>query len=42
MVDFERQRRRVSDDAIAAMRHALEAAGVEFIGGKRPGVRFGK
>ena len=42
VVDFERQRRRVSDDAIAAMRHALEAAGVEFIGGKRPGVRFGK
>ena len=40
VVDFERQRRRVSDDAIAAMRGALEAAGVEFTGGKRPGVRL--
>ena len=39
VVDYERQRRRVSDDAIAAMRRALEAAGVEFTGGKRPGVR---
>ena len=40
VVDFERQRRRVSDDAIADMRRALEAAGVEFTNGKRPGVRL--
>jgi transcriptional regulator with XRE-family HTH domain len=41
VVDYERARRRVSDDAIADMRRALEAAGVEFTNGKRPGVRKG-
>jgi transcriptional regulator with XRE-family HTH domain len=39
VVDFERDRRRVSDDAITDMRRALEGAGVEFTNGKRPGVR---
>jgi transcriptional regulator with XRE-family HTH domain len=31
---------RVSDDAAAAMRRAIEAAGVEFTNGTRPGVRL--
>jgi hypothetical protein len=39
-VDFERSRRAVSDAAIAALRATLEAAGVEFTNGKRPGVRL--
>jgi len=30
----------VSQDAISRMRVALEAAGVEFTNGKRPGVRL--
>ncbi|WP_308462330.1 XRE family transcriptional regulator [Mesorhizobium sp. INR15] len=33
VVDFERKRRTVSGDAVAAIRAALEAAGVEFING---------
>lgn len=40
VVDFERERRRVSDDAVEAMRSALEGTGVEFTNGKRPGVRL--
>jgi transcriptional regulator with XRE-family HTH domain len=32
----------VSEDAQAKARAVLEAAGVEFIGGARPGVRLGK
>jgi transcriptional regulator with XRE-family HTH domain len=32
----------VSDEAVAAVRAALEAAGVEFTNGKRPGVRMRK
>ena len=31
IVDFERRRRDVSPEAIAAIRHALEIAGIEFI-----------
>src|SRR5215467_5067158 len=31
IVDFERKRRAVSPEAIAAIRNALEAAGIEFI-----------
>jgi transcriptional regulator with XRE-family HTH domain len=42
VVDFERSRRAVSVDAVAAMRSALEAAGVEFTNGDRPGVRMKK
>jgi hypothetical protein len=44
VVDFERKRREVSDEAIAAIKRALEAAGIEFIdenGGGR-GVRLKK
>lgn len=33
---------KVSDDAIAAIQGALEAAGVEFTNGERPGVRMSK
>jgi hypothetical protein len=42
IVDFERERRAVSDTAIAAIRAALESAGVEFLdaNGSGPGVRL--
>jgi transcriptional regulator with XRE-family HTH domain len=42
VVDFEKSRREVSDDAIAAIRAALEASGVEFTNGDKPGVRLSK
>lgn len=31
IVDFEKERRTVSDDAVTAIRTALEAAGVQFL-----------
>ena len=37
VVDFERQRRRVSAEAVAAMRRALEGKGIQLINGKTPG-----
>jgi transcriptional regulator with XRE-family HTH domain len=42
VVDFERERRQVSLDAINSIRRALEEAGVEFIeeNGGGPGVRL--
>lgn len=42
VVDFEKERRVVSDQAIAAIRAALETAGVEFIAenGGGAGVRL--
>jgi transcriptional regulator with XRE-family HTH domain len=40
VIDFERERRQVSDEAIAAMRGALERKGLEFTNGRRPGVRL--
>ncbi len=42
IVDFERERRAVSDTAVAAIRAALESAGVEFLdaNGSGPGVRL--
>jgi len=44
IVDFERTRRQVSEEAITAMKRALERAGVEFIdeNGGGPGVRLRK
>ena len=44
VVAFERNRRQVSAEAVAAMRTALEAAGIEFIpeNGGGPGVRLRK
>ena len=44
IVDFERERRIVSDQAIAAMQVALEAAGVVFLpgNGAGPGVAMQK
>nr|WP_273511816.1 helix-turn-helix domain-containing protein [Phreatobacter oligotrophus] len=44
VVDFERGRRAVSEDATKAMRGALEAAGVIFVdeNGEGPGVRLRK
>ncbi len=40
VVDFERDRRVVSPEAVTAIQHALEAAGVEFTNGGQPGVRM--
>ena len=40
VVDFERERREVSSEAIAKMKDALESAGVEFTNGGQPGVRM--
>lgn len=42
VIDFERERRVVSARAVAAIRSALEAAGVEFldVDGGGPGVRL--
>jgi hypothetical protein len=42
VVDFEKSRRAVSVEAQAAIRRALEAAGVEFTNGDQPGVRLRK
>jgi len=44
IVDFEKQRRQISEDAIRAIRIALERSGVEFIdeNGGGPGVRLRK
>lgn len=44
VVDFERERRIVSDETISKMQRALELAGVEFIdeNGGGPGVRLRK
>ena len=44
VIDFERERRVVSAESVAAIRAALEAAGVEFIAenGGGPGVRLRK
>ena len=44
IVDFERARRTISEEATQKIRLALERAGVEFIdeNGGGPGVRLGK
>ena len=44
VVDFERQRRKVSQEAVLAMKAALELAGIMFIGknGGGEGVRLRK
>jgi hypothetical protein len=44
VVDFERERRQVSREAVDAIRDALKRAGVEFIdeNGGGPGVRLRK
>ena len=41
VVDFEKSRRTVSEESQAAIRRALESAGVEFTNGNKPGVRLG-
>jgi hypothetical protein len=43
-VDFERERRTVSQEAVEKMQLALEAAGIQFIdeNGGGPGVRLRK
>lgn len=40
VIDFEKSRREVSEESVAAIQGALEAAGVRFTNGKRPGVRL--
>jgi transcriptional regulator with XRE-family HTH domain len=40
--DFEKGRRIPSINNLAAVRRALEAAGVEFIDGEQPGVRLAR
>jgi len=44
VVDFERGRRAISENALAAIRQALESAGVIFVeeNGEGPGVRLKK
>jgi predicted transcriptional regulator len=42
IVDFEKGRRTTTKNNLAAIRRALEAAGVEFTNGNRPGVRLKK
>ncbi len=44
VVDFEKNRRSVSDQAVSAIKSALERAGIEFIdeNGGGPGVRLRK
>jgi len=43
VVDFEKERRKVAEPSIAAIRTALEGQGIEFIeNGKGPGVRMAK
>ena len=41
VADFELKRREVSEESILRIQTALEAAGIEFTNGKRPGVRLG-
>ncbi|NPU09705.1 MULTISPECIES: multiprotein-bridging factor 1 family protein [Bradyrhizobium] len=40
--DFEKGRRLPAINNLAAIRRALEAAGVEFIDGDKPGVRLNR
>lgn len=42
VVDFEKERRQVAEPSVAAIRAALETAGIEFIpsNGGGPGVRL--
>ncbi len=42
VIDFERERRKVSVDAIAAMRAALVSGGIELTNGSDPGVKVRK
>ena len=39
---IERGKSVAKPETLAAIRHALEKAGVEFTNGRRPGVRFAK
>jgi hypothetical protein len=40
VVDFEKERRTPTSNNLAAIQAVLEAAGVEFTNGDRPGVRL--
>ena len=42
VADFELERRAVSPESSDRLQTALEAAGVEFTNGKRPGVSLGR
>lgn len=40
VVDYELQKRKVSDESVSAMRKALEDAGIHFTNGRNPGVKL--
>jgi transcriptional regulator with XRE-family HTH domain len=40
IIDFENENRVPTRNNLAAIRRALETAGIEFIGGDKPGVRL--
>jgi hypothetical protein len=40
IVDYELERRKVASVSVAKMCAALQAAGIEFINGRKPGVRL--
>jgi transcriptional regulator with XRE-family HTH domain len=40
VTDFELESRQVAPESLAKIKAALEKAGVQFINGKRPGVRL--
>jgi transcriptional regulator with XRE-family HTH domain len=40
VVDFEKERRVVSDESIEAIKDALRRAGIEFTGGNEEGLRI--
>jgi DNA-binding transcriptional regulator YiaG len=42
VADFETKRREVSEESVLRIQAALEAAGVEFTNGRKPGVRLGR
>jgi transcriptional regulator with XRE-family HTH domain len=42
VIDYERERRRVSEVATSAIKSALEQQGIKFTNGNRPGVRLHK
>jgi transcriptional regulator with XRE-family HTH domain len=42
IVDFEKERRTVSDEALKAMQSALQRAGIEFTDGDGEGLRLRK
>jgi transcriptional regulator with XRE-family HTH domain len=42
VIDYERERRQVSEASASAIKFALEQQGIKFTNGNRPGVRLHK